>query len=207
MTYPPQDPYSQPGHYPQPSQYPQAGGFQQPSPYPQQPQYGAPAVIDDGRRSRKRPLGVALIIAAIALFIVAIVVAIALFPRPGGFPRTSGTNSTVELTAGTWTVFAEGQGSRPIGIEAPDGTVVTVGPQFSSSNYTIGGRSGTSVGSIEAPVDGTYTVVTAPGDTFAFGQNFGRDITVSILSGILGFFGGALLFIVGVVLVVMGKRR
>ena len=75
MTYPPQDPYGQQGQYPQQNPYgqpgpyqpypqqqaPQPGQFHQPTPYPQQ-QYTAPAVIDDGGRSRKRPIGVVLMI-------------------------------------------------------------------------------------------------------------------------------------------------
>ncbi len=178
--------------------------YQQPQPYP----HNAPAAVGHGRRSRRRPVGIALIVFGLVLFVAALAVAVITFPRPGGFPRTSGPTSTVDLTAGSWTVFAEGPGGSPISITAPDGTTVDVSPRsFSSSEYSIGSRSGVSVGTIDAPVDGSYTVTVAAGDTFAFAQNFGRDLAVAIVSGLLGVFGALAFIALGIILVILGRNR
>lgn len=122
------------------------------------------------------------------------------FPDVGSFPRASGENVPVELTAGEWTVFAENGGGPPVAIEDPDGQPVNVGFTTASQTYDLRGRSGRSVGEIDAPTDGTYLVTTQPGQTVAFGQGFlgalFRTIAVALIGGLLT----VILFVVGLVL-------
>ncbi|MCP3991034.1 MAG: hypothetical protein GY724_18305 [Actinomycetia bacterium] len=137
-----------------------------------------------------------------------VVLGITSFPDVGAFPRASGENQPVVLTAGDWTVFAEGGGSaRPRQITSPDGEPVFVGHLSSSQTYTSGSRSGVGVGTIKAPVDGTYLVTTEPGATVAFGQSFGSDLLMSILAFLGAAFGGGGLLIVGLILAVVAATR
>ncbi len=152
--------------------------------------------------------GLVMMGAGLALAVVLVVFGITSFPDTGAFPRVSGENQPVVLTAGDWTVFAEGGGTaRPVQITGPNGEPVVISSLSSSQSYTSGSRSGISVGAIEAPTDGTYLVTTQPGATVAFGQSFGSDLLKSILAFLGAAFIGGGLLIVGLILAVVAATR
>jgi hypothetical protein len=155
------------------------------------------------RRRRWAWLGAALVVAGLIVGSVVAVAVIWLFPDVGSFPRASGEGVPVELAAGEWTVFVEGGLQPPRSIEGPDGANIAVRPISSRQSYSYGGRSGDAVGTITAPVDGTYLVTTAPGETIAFGKHFGRRLAAAIATGIVGGMLALGSFAVGLVIVVV----
>lgn len=129
-------------------------------------------------------------------------------PEVSDFPRASGERQPVTLTRGEWTVFAEGPGGRgPELIEAPDGSAVRVRSVLTSQTYTLGGRSGQSVGEVDIPVDGIYLITTPPGETTAFAQGFASALVTSIGLFLAAVFGGGGLLFLGGVLALIGLLR
>ncbi len=129
------------------------------------------------------------------------------FPDIGSWPRATGQDPAVELQAGDWTVFVENGTDRPDRIEGPDGSELPVRSLGSTQTYSIGSRSGRSVGAITAPTDGTYTVTPAAGTTIAFGQGFGRGLVTSIVTAFVGGVAALAMLIGGAVVVLRSRRR
>lgn len=169
--------------------------------------------LSDSLTGRTKPgsMKLGIILLAIGLLVAAVlgVLAFQRFPDVGSYPRTSGQAQPVSLTAGGWTVFAEGGSlAPPHQITAPDGSPVLVQPMLSNQTYSLGGHHGQSVGTIDAPVDGVYLVTTEPGHIVAFGQDFGSELLGAIGMIFAAVLGGGLLVVAGtVVLVVTQVRR
>lgn len=166
-----------------------------------------PSTTSDEGYPAVRAVGLVLVVLGLVVITVAVFVAIRFFPDVDSYPRATGDRTEVELTAGRWTVFAEGDGRAPERIDAPDGTIVELRALGSSQNYDLNGRSGVAVGSITATVDGTYVVTAQPGETYAFGQNFGRRLATALVAGIVGGLAGAVCLLAGVVALIVGRRR
>jgi hypothetical protein len=170
-----------------------------------------PSTPETSKKRGKGPMKTGLVMMAVGLVAGAALLAfgISKFPNPDEYPRASGENQSVELTVGEWTVFAEDGVLSTPQITAPDGEPVPVDNLSATLTYTRGGRTGEGIGTIYAPVDGTYLVTTESGATVAFAQGFGSDLAKSISGVLAGLFLGGGLLLVGFVLTIIAltKRR
>ena len=179
--------------------------------------YGPPPFKPSSAEAPKKQ-GKGLLKAGLAMMVIGVVsgalmlwFGIANFPEADAFPRVSGEEQPVELTAGDWTVFAEGGTTLPPRqITDPNGEPVVISNLSATLTYSSrSGRSGEGVGSIVAPVDGTYLVTTEAGATVAFAQNYGSDLAKSVSGVLAGLFLGGGLLLVGLVVTIIAatKRR
>jgi len=152
--------------------------------------------------------GVALIILAFIGSIVLFAVAWRAFPRPGTWPRAVGEAVPVELTEGSWAIYAEGPNSSPpVEITDSDGHLLELSGFFGEANYEFGKFSGVGVAQVKVPRDGVYLVTTVPGEPVAFSQTFGRSLVTSVISILAAIFGGGATFVGGLVLVIVGRQQ
>jgi hypothetical protein len=135
-------------------------------------------------------LVVGLAVAAIAMW--------RLYQRVEGFARIEMPGEgTVNLPAGDLVVYAEGVPGLiedfSTRCEAADATdaVLPFGSKTGSTNYTLGGRSGTSILELDVPKAGPVTIRCTSDRPFvlAIGPGLGLGIAVAGLSAIVGVFG------------------
>lgn len=122
-------------------------------------------------------------------------------------PSTQGGSS---FSTNTFSGFAPNVAVRVIG---PDGGDVTVNTSGSTETYTVNGREGVSIGQFDAATEGEYRIVTRTEDA---GSGVGGYTTIAVgtgleLSGIGailgGVFGGGLIVLIGIVLVIVFAVR
>jgi hypothetical protein len=173
--------------------------------------FEAQSDVVTGRRKRKpgsMALGFLLLGLGLVVGVALVMLAIRSFPDVGSYPRVTGEQQPVALTAGRWTVFAEGGGDLPPReITSAQGRVIPVESMSSSQTYEIGGHQGQSVGTISILTDGTYFVTTEPGRTVAFGQGFGSELLRAIGLFLAAALGGLGLGAVGIAVMVISKVR
>lgn len=168
-----------------------------------------PAAEPAPKPKKKRTLrnGIVLLTVAVVAGVGLLVTGLLAMPDIGAFPRATGEQQAVDLTAGTWTVFAEGSGVPPAEIVGPDEQIVPIESSSVNANYNYGGRRGYSIGKVSIPETGSYLVTNGPGGTTAFAQSFGSDLTKAILVIVAGSILGLVLGGAGLVLVVLGLSQ
>ncbi len=163
------------------------------------------ADVEPKKRSRLLGIGLGLMAAGLVVAVVFGILGWRNLPEPASFPRASGQSQPVELTAGDWTIFAEGGGTaRPTEIVGPDGQTIVIDTSFGSQTYNLDGFSGVAVGTITAPVDGQYLVTTAAGQTSAYTQSFASSLFASVGLLLAAVFAGGGMIAVGILLTVIG---
>lgn len=149
-----------------------------------------PSQRSEKNPSRKLRAGVVLVVLGLVLGTGLLALGLTSMPDVGAFPRAAGDQQSVDLTAGRWTVFAEGPGLVPQTILGPEEQTIAIEAGNSSARYQYGGRQGTSIGTVDLPTSGTYQVVNQPGGSTAFAQGFASDLVKAIgliiASAILG---------------------
>lgn len=170
-----------------------------------------------------RPAGRRGLWIAIALMVLGVVLGVLLVVR--GVMSISGIvedyqrvpadgGGTVQLDeTGDYRVFQEFPGANSeltaspapqVTVTGPDGAEIPVERSSTSENYGVGGRDGRLLGTIEAAAPGEYQVVADGEGDLAFGQSGPLAPVVTILGGV---FGGGLLFLAGVVLLIISLVR
>lgn len=135
--------------------------------------------------------------------------------------------ATVDLEAGTWTIFYEHSGefegetfstsTQAPGIEASvtseDGEQIPVSPSFASFEYNIGGHTGFSIGEFKVPEEGTYVFsaqLVDPNDPGPYLLALGKDLgssTILLVVGIIGMIGGAFIgFVIWLIVIILRSR-
>lgn len=119
-------------------------------------------------------------------------------------PTTSGGGS---FSSGGFGVFVP---DIQVSVQGPDGSPVVVSPSNGDETYEWDGREGVKIAQFRAEQPGEYVITAIPGDgmgqfdTVAVGQAVDIGGLLPILGG---FFGGGLLALVGLIVLIVGLVR
>ena len=165
-------------------------------------------------------IGGLLIVVGVVVGIVGVVVGIrSIGDTVDGYQRVPAeSGGTLEIDdPGTYRVFYERDGAdegsgSPGGLTiiGPDGQEILLESDFSSESYSVGGHEGRKIGRFRAATAGSYEIRTVIGDgdlgigTYAVGK---RGPAGSIVAILVGVFGGGLIAVVGVVVLIVSAVR